>query len=616
MTDETIIHVFWDRVKTMPDKPAMMYKTASSPYKTLSWKEEGQLISELSAGLLSFGIKSGEKAAIVSSSRAHWTWSDLASLSIGAVTVPVYPSLNSNETFYVLNHCEATVAFLENPRQLKKLASLPSLPENLKFVVLFEGEWQEEFPLPVYAFEQLRLAGVEHLKAHPKCVQDELAKIKSDQLATIVYTSGTTGVPKGAMIKHSNIYYVCQTLSVNVGFTQDDLGLSFLPLSHIFERVGGQFLLIYEGICLAYAESMDSVAENINEIRPTIMNAVPRFYEKAYNKIQSQIRTLPTPQQYFARWALSLGRRAVKASEDKKNGNGDGQDLARQIYRTELRIADRFVFRKIRQRFGGRLRFLVSGAAPLSPEVHLFFSSIGMPILEGYGLTETTAPVACNRPNLVKRGTVGKPLPGQEVKIAADGEIMVKGPNIFSGYYKNDEATEAAFSDGWFLTGDIGEIDAEGYLSIKDRKKDIIITAGGKHVAPQVLENMLAGQGLISRVLVYGDRRKYITALITLNPDELKSFASKASLPFESLEKLSHDPKVVDAVQTTVNDANAKLASFEQIKSFKILESDFSIDANELTPTLKLRRKFVSEKYHDVLDSLYEREDLEVEKTR
>ncbi len=608
---ETIIHIFWERVDQSPERPAiLMKKNPDAPYQTLSWKESGSIVEQTAAALIELGINAGEKVAISSASSPYWTWSDIAILSSQAVTVPIYPSLNAREMAYVLEHSEAKAIFLESARQMKKLKSLSQLPEDLAFIVLFEGEWLEDFKIPVYSWKEFLALGARKLSTDAKCVRARVANLDQNELATIVYTSGTTGVPKGAMISHLNIYFVCKTLSANVGFSSDDLALSFLPLSHIFERVGGQFLAIYEGIPLAYAVSMESVAENITEVKPTIMNAVPRFYEKAYNKIQNQIRLLPTPQQYFARWALALGRRALKAEEESANSK---KEMVRKIYRTELRIADRFVFRKIRSRFGGRLRFLVSGAAPLSGEVHQFFESIGIPILEGYGLTETTAPVACNRPISNRRGTVGKPLPGLEVRIAEDGEILVKGPSIFSGYYKNEEASKAAFSDGWFLTGDIGEIDSQGYLRIKDRKKDIIITAGGKHVAPQVLENMLAGQGLISRILVYGDRRKYIVALVTLNAEELRSFAKKNSISFSTLEELSQHPKVIESVQLEVNRANARLASFEQIKHFIVLENDFSIENDELTPTLKVKRKFVSQKYKELLDSLYDKEDIQVE---
>lgn len=609
MTEETIVDIFWERVKESPGRSAVL-KKEDGAYRSIDWRENGSTVERLSAALLAKGIGKGETVAIASASCAEWTWSDLAILSLAAVTVPIYPSLNAQEAAYVLEHSGARAAFLENARQIKKLAGLPQLPAKLSFVVLLQGEYTDEFSIPVYSWSEFLKEGELKLAKEPACVQEARKAVLPENLATVVYTSGTTGVPKGVMLKHSNIYYVCRTLSTSVGFHPDDLALSFLPLSHIFERVGGQFLAIYEGIPLAFAESMDSVAENIGEVKPTIMNAVPRFYEKAYNRIQSQIRKMPTPQQYFARWALSLGRRALKAEEESSNGK---RELVRQIYRTELRVADRFVFRKIRARFGGRLRFLVSGAAPLSGEVHQFFESIGIPILEGYGLTETCAPIACNRPTNNRRGTVGKPLPGLEVKIAEDGEILVRGPSVFSGYYKNEEATRAAIVDGWFLTGDIGEIDKDGYLRIKDRKKDIIITAGGKHVAPQVLENLLAGQGLVSRVLVYGDRRKYIVALITLNPDELKSFASQNNISYSSLEELAEHPKVIESVQNQVNEANARLASFEQIKRFLILDKDFSIETNELTPTLKIKRKFVTEKFKDLLDTLYEKEDLKLE---
>ena len=607
--EETIIHIFWERVERSPDRASVLQKV-NGKYKTINWRECGSIVEHIAAALLEKGVDTDSKVAIASSSRAEWTWADVAILSASAVTVPIYPSLNPQELNFVLEHSEAAGIFLENSRQLRKLASLSPIPAGLKFAVLFEGDVLEELPIPVYTWEQFRELGTKKLAENSACVKERVEKLDPAAIATIVYTSGTTGVPKGAMISHRSIYYVCRTISTNVGFHPDDLALSFLPLSHIFERVGGQFLAMYEGIPLAFAESMDTVAENIQEIKPTIMNAVPRFYEKAYNKIQNQIRQLPTPQQYFARWALSIGRRALKAEQEASNGN---KDVARQIYRAELRIADRFVFRKIRQRFGGRLRFLVSGAAPLSTEVHQFFESIGIPILEGYGLTETTAPVACNRPTTNRRGTVGRPIPGLDVKLADDGEIMVRGPSLFAGYYKNPEATAAAFKDGWFLTGDIGEFDSEGYLRIKDRKKDIIITAGGKHVAPQVLENMLAGRGLISRVLVYGDRRKYISALITLNPDELRTFATQNSITHSSLEELSQHPKVLEAVQRQISECNASLASFEQIKRFLILDRDFSMETNELTPTLKIKRKFVTEKYKELLDGLYEKSDIQIE---
>lgn len=339
------------------------------------------------------------------------------------------------------------------------------------------------------------------------------------------------------------------------------------------------------------------------------MNGVPRFFEKAYQRIQAEIRHLPKPQQYLIRWALALGRRAAKHS----GSSGKEDDLVKQIYKAELRVADRLVFSRIRRRFGGRLRIMVSGAAPLAEEVQLFFEIIGLPIVEGYGLTETSAPVACNVPEDNRRGTVGRPLPGIDVKIAEDGEIMVRGPSVFKGYYKNEEATRQAFQDGWFLTGDIGEIDAEGFLKVTDRKKDIIITAGGKHIAPQAIENMFKGEGLISHILVYGDRRKFVSALITLNRDGVRAFADSNSIVYADADELTHHPRIREEVEAVVQRKNEELASFERIKKFVILEDDFSIESDELTPTFKVKRKVITQKYQKLLDSFYDVEDLELE---
>lgn len=605
---ETVIQFFWERVSQNPDRPAILFKR-DGQYKTVDWKEYGSVVETVGAALLSLGHNREDKIAIMSSSRAQWTYCDIANLSIGGVTVPVYPSLTGAELEYLVNHSDAVGIFLENSRQLRKLSGLPS-PGNLKFAVVLDGECTEKPEgIKVLGWEEFLLLGQSYLSEHPQVVQTMARELRGTDLATIVYTSGTTGVPKGVMIPHSNILFVCQTLSSAVGFQPEDVSLSFLPLSHIFERIGGQFLHLHEGIVMAFAESMESVAENMGEVRPTIMNAVPRFYEKAYNRIQVQIRSMPAPQQVLIKWAIAIAKRALRLQE-KSNGK---HEISNRIYRTELRVADRIVFSKIRHRFGGRLRFLVSGAAPLSQEVHQFFEILGLPILEGYGLTETTAPVACNKPDENLRGTVGKALPGVEIKIAPDGEILVRGPNVFRGYYKNEDATREAFRDGWFLTGDIGEIDQNGYLRIKDRKKDIIITAGGKHVAPQVIENMLAGQGMISRVVVYGDRRKHVVALVTPNVDEVMTFAGTNGLAEKPIEELVKEPLVVGEVQKLIDTANARLATFEQVKRFIVLPRDFTIEANELTPTLKIRRKYVSDKYREVLDSMYSAEDLAAE---
>jgi len=610
LAQETLVHVFWERVKGSPERPAVFHKVAGS-YRPVIWREHGRVVELVVGGLLNLGLERGDKVAILSSSRPHWTWADVAIMSAGGVTIPVYATLAAPEIEYLVKHSDSVGLFVENESQLKKLLMLKELPAALRFIVLIDGEppAHSGSPVRILKWEDLLKDGEVYLPAHPKVAGERLAQVRPEDVATICYTSGTTGLPKGVMLLHKNIYSCCRAMSHFIGFHPDDVGLSFLPLAHVYERVGGQFISIYEGLIAAYAESMETVAQNLLEVRPTILNGVPRFYEKIYNRIYSEVRHMPKAQQYLIRWALALGKRAAKYQNARDGAN----EIARKVYRAELRVAERLVFSRIRRRFGGRVRFMVSGAAPLSPDVQLFFETLGMPVIEGYGLTETSAPVTCNTPNGVKRGTVGRPMPGIEIKLAEDGEIMVRGPNVFAGYYKDEEATRQAFQDDWFLTGDIGEIDDEGFLKIKDRKKDIIITAGGKHVAPQFLENLFVDESLISHILVYGDRRKYITALITLQPDALATFASAASITYSSPEELIHHPQVLQEVEAVVSRKNQTLASFEQIKKFLILDRDFTVDANELTPTLKLKRKVVVEKYSQLLDSLYEKEDIEVQ---
>lgn len=621
MKHETIVHVFWERVKTMAERPAILHKVAGS-YRPVIWREHGRVVELVAGALLKLGVNRGDKLSILSSNRPQWTWADMATLSVGGVTVPIYPTLQSPEVEYLVRHSDSVGVFVENHNQLNKLLSLDTLPSQLRFIVLMDGHIKTNDPrVKLMTFDDLVKDGEVYLPNNPKALKERLDLIAPNDVATIVYTSGTTGVPKGVMLLHRNIYSVCQSASVFVGFHADDVSLSFLPLAHVYERMCGQFVSIYEGLVMAYAESMEAVAQNMMEVRPTVMNGVPRFFEKIYNRIQTEVRNMPQAQQYLIRWALALGKRADKYAQKSHlmavvDANEGAQEIIRKIYRGELRVADRLVFSRIRRRFGGRLRFFCSGAAPLSPEVHLFFDTIGLPIVEGWGLTETAAPICGNRPNDNMRGTVGRPLPGAEIKIAEDGEILVKGPSVFAGYYKDEDATKKAIVDGWFLTGDIGEFDSDGRLKITDRKKDIIITAGGKHVAPQALENLFVGEPLISHVLAYGDRRKYITALITLSADGLAAFAKHNQITYSSPEELVNHPQVQREIEAVVAKKNQSLASFQQVKKFLILDKDFSIEGNELTPTLKVKRKVVTEKYKDMLDSLYEAEDLQMEQAK
>lgn len=608
-TETTIVDVFWRRVETTPDRTAIMFKSGGS-YQNMNWKTHGEKTAQFMRALIASGVQHSDKVGIMSQNRPEWTWADLAIMSCGGVTVPIYPTLNAEEACFQIEHSDLVGIFVENEKQLAKVLEASKFPHNtLKFIVMLEGE-SKETPDGTVIHGALDFPQFGKTKVQDEELKQARKSVKGDDLASIVYTSGTTGVPKGAMLLHRNIFAVMKDLIALGNFQENDVAFSFLPFSHVYERVGGQFLTIFQGIPLAYAESMDSVPLNLTEVKPTVLNAVPRFYEKAYQRVQAQIRHLPAAQQTFTRWAIGIG---IRATRQKLKGKV-APEILNRIYKTELRIADKLVFSKIRERLGGRLRMMTSGAAPLANEVHIFFEAIGMHIIEGYGLTETCAPLACNTLDDNHFHTVGKSLPSCEVKLAKDGELLVRGANVFAGYYKNEEATKDAFdADGFFKTGDIAEIDENGYIRITDRKKDIIITSGGKHVAPQLVENLFKGDPLVSHVVVHGDRRKFITALISPNAEGVKHFCEKNGIAFASLGEAVENEKVKSEIDKSVQAKNAKLASFEKIKHYCILKEEFSVENNELTPTMKVKRKVVIEKHKKLLDSLYEKQDLQAQ---
>ena len=624
-TEQTIIDVFWRRVESSSERPAILQKTQGI-FQPVIWREQGRVVELAMGGLAKHGIVSKSHLAILSQPSPKWTWADIAILSLGGVSIPIYPTLNPPEVDFLIKHSDSEAIFVENELQLRKILERPSLPEKLKFAVIFEGEAPPSSDkLKIIKWDELLKDGEVYLLSHKNLAAESSQAVTPDMVASIVYTSGTTGIPKGVMLTHDNIYSVCDSISERMTFSENDLTLSFLPLSHVYERVGGQFLSIFGGITMAYAESIESVPRNMTETHPTIINGVPRFYEKAYQRIQSEVKNLPKTQQILINWAFGLNKKpheavatesmaVVSHSGATATKNEVGNAITKQLHAAELRAADRLVFSKIRRRFGGRLRMLMSGAAPLPPEVQRFFETIGLNVLEGYGLTETTAPLACNNLESNRQGTVGQALKGVQVQLAEDGELLVRGPNVFKSYYKNPEATAEAFVDGWFRTGDIAAIDEDGFITIKDRKKDIIITAGGKHVAPQYIENLFKGEAIVSHCLVYGDRRKFITCLLTLNREMLKTVASRHKLAYKEVDELYQHPLIKDEVDSAVGRINQTLATFEKIKRYEILLNDFTVEDEELTPTFKVKRKFVTAKYQDVLDSMYPEEEIEIEK--
>ena len=451
-------------------------------------------------------------------------------------------------------------------------------------------------PGEVMSLKEVEERGEEYNLNHPDDFDRLAESIQPDDLATIIYTSGTTGVPKGAMLSHYNLVNNIETLHSLVDFNGGDRALSFLPLSHVLERMC-TYAWLYVGACIAYAESVDTVADNLMEARPTIMVSVPRFFDKFYAAVIDSVLASPNLQRRIFFWALQIGR---KYAQLKLNHSHLPAWL-----KLRYQLASKLVFSKIVERTGGRIRFFVSGGAPLSREIAEFFYALGIMIIEGYGLTETSPVISLNTLTDFKFGTVGKILPGEEVKFAPDGEILVRGPNVMKGYFNKEAETKEAFEDGWFKTGDVGYLDQDGFLVITDRKKDIIVTSGGKNVAPQPIENALAASPYIANAVVVGDRRKFVSALIVPDFEKLKKYAAENDITFSSDKELVEKPEIYEFFMKETNRLTPHLASYEKIKKIIIIDRDFEIEAGEMTPTLKVRRKVVEEKYKPLIDRLY-----------
>jgi long-chain acyl-CoA synthetase len=530
-------------------------------WREVSWPEAGARVDDLRHALLHRGVRRGDAVAVLARTRLEWILLDWAIMSVGAVVVGLYPTNTARECAYVLDHSEAVLAFAEDDAQREKLESVRDGLPALRQIVGFD-----ELP----AFE-------EEGRANRELEPDE---VHEDDLATLIYTSGTTGPPKGCMLTHKNLVTAALRVKTHIE-GQTDTVLLFLPLAHSFARIV-HHSAASRGAALALVADATRVPEAIARVRPTILPAVPRVYEKVHANVLGEIERSSGAKRAMGHWALGVGARASRLRRDHRP-----VPLA---LRVEEKLADRLVFAKVRERLGGRLRLGVSGAAPLGIDVLEFFDSLGMLVIEGYGLTETSSSLSVNDPDDYRFGTVGRAVDGCEIKLDVDGEILVRSETIFSGYYKDPDATAAAFTDdGWFRTGDVGELDEDGWLKITDRKKDLIITAGGKNIAPQNLENALKASRFISQALVIGDRRPYVTALITLDPVEVDGAGQGAQ----------------ELVQEVVDDVNRDRVRVEQIKRFAILPRDFSQEEGELTPTLKLRRKIVHEHFADEIENLY-----------
>lgn len=573
--------------------PALQFKK-DRRWQEISWQDYRQWLRQTAIGLLDLGLEPGDRVAIFASTRFEWAVTDIATMSIGAIVVPIYHTMTPDEVKHILNDSKPRVLAVENKSLLKVFKAVEEHCPSVETLLVFDSAG---VPEEVISFDRLMQKGREQL-AEDRRLDDEWGKrlrsLTLDTPATIIYTSGTTGQPKGVLFAHEQIASEVNDAFNYAGATGHDISLTFLPYSHVLGRIElwGSLAI---GFTLAFAESIERIRSNLQEVKPTIMVAVPRIFEKIYLGINAQLESNPLRKKLFT-WALGIGR---EISQLRINRRPVPLRLLPQF-----ELADRLVLRKVRDAFGGRLRFAISGGAPLNPEISQFFHACGVLVLEGYGLTETLAAVTVNTPFDYLVGTVGKPFGDVQLKIAEDGEILVKSKKVMKEYYNNPEATAQVLKDGWFMTGDIGEILPTGQLRITDRKKDLIKTAGGKYVAPQKLEGLIKTHPLISQVHIHGDQRKYVVALVTLDAMNLKHYGRERGLG-EDLETLTKNPSVQDAVRKTVAEANSQLASYETVKRFAILPHDFSIETGELTPSLKIKRRFVDQKFKKQLDAMY-----------
>ena len=592
----TILSAFLDHADHRGDAPALRYKHDGT-WHDISWAEYRRRVLRTAAGLHSLGLGAGDRIGLLSSNRVEWLVADLAALSLGCVTVPIYPSSIPEQVEYILQHSEAKAIFVEDQAQRNKVESIRDSCPALGTAILLSGSAAEDDETAV-DWDTLDTLGAEVSEEGTAAVNAAARDLDPANIATIVYTSGTTGPPKGAQLSHLNLMAMADALAEVLRVGPSDSSLSFLPLSHIAERLQGEVMAIRTGYTVNMGEGLDKVAENLCEVEPTVLVCVPRLWEKYYSKISSGIQDAPELRRKLFTWATTVGLEA----HHRRSSN----ESPSPVQRIKLEVADRLVLSKVRKKLGmARGKAFVSGAAPLSAEVGRFFASLGIIIQEVYGQTECAGVCTYNPAERVKYGTVGLPLGGMQVKIAGDGEILVKGDNVFVGYLNQEQATAETVVDGWLHTGDVGEIDSEGYVRITDRKKDIIVTAGGKNVSPQNIENKLKTYPGISQVVVVGDKRKFLSCLFTLDVEGLEDLYRREDLELPPTAALSQDKAIRARLQSYVDDVNNKLASYESIKKFQILAEDFTIESGEMTPSLKVKRRVIQEQYEQLIDSFY-----------
>ncbi len=594
MAPRTLVDIF--RNLENVQKPDLLLYKKDGAWHPISTRDFIERVQATAAALEGLGVKTGDRVALLSENRPEWAITDFACQCYGAVLVPVFPTMVSEQAEYLLRDSGAVVAFCSNAVQAQKALDAKSTCPALKHVVLFDVAVLKG----TRPFEEILVGGRKAHAEDPAAFDRRADARKPEDLATLIYTSGTTGEPKGAMLLQSNFVSNVLATADLLPLPPTTVALSFLPLSHVLERMI-EYFYFHFGVTIAYAESIDKLKENLLEVNPHIFAAVPRVYEKVYGRIMDNVSKAPAARQKLFWKALDVGKQVLALRAQKKTPD---VFLALQHF-----VFDRLVFGKIRAALGSRFRYSISGGAPLSKDLAEFFWAAGVEVFEGYGLTETSPVIAVNYPAAWRLGTVGRIIPGVECRIAPDGEILTRGPHVMKGYFNKPDATkEAIDADGWFHTGDIGKIDADGFLAITDRKKEIIVNANGKNIAPAPIEGFLKGNPFISLPVVLGDRRRFLSCLIIPNFEKLKDWAGQQGLGSLSIESLAEEPRVRDLYQKAIDEWNSGKSHEQQIVRFAILPADLTIEGGELTPTLKVKRRIIDSKYKAVIDRLYAEE--------
>lgn len=603
MKVHNVVQMLQNTVLKNPDKPAMLWKNKGT-YESLTYANFWKRIQNFANGLLHLGVKPNDKVAIISNSNFMWGISDFALASIQSVSVPIYPTIPTEQVAYILENTEIKYAIVENEEQFRKVKDSGIHLE--KIIMMFPNQSSGYLP-----FTEVEELGEKHKNADWETLWKDLGW---DQLLTIMNTSGTTGNPKGVMLTHGNILSNIEGIQFWViELLPEDISLSYLPLSHIFERLAGHYLPLSIGVTIGYAENINTIPDDLQDIRPTVLTSVPHLFEKVFTQIMDQINNGSPVKKRIFEWAVEVGKEKYNYYLQSNMGDYLSQSyLPKNLYR-KWKIADKLVYQTIKEKLGGRLRGAVSGGGTLNKEIAKFFWSLDIPLMEGYGLTETSPIISCNPMLRAKVGTVGKILPNLELKIAKDGEILVQGPSITQGYYNDPKETEKSFEGNWFKTGDVGELDEEGYLKIIDRKKRLLILSTGMNVAPAPIESKINESIFIAQTLILGDNQKYVTALINLDYETLIPWAQKQGLNTENKEALSKDPLVQKLINDDIVKLTKEFTNYAKPKRVTLISDEWSVDSGELTPKLSLKTNIIKKQYEQEIKEMYKKNETKAE---